>query len=103
PSRAQFWLDLPIDAMPWYLVGAPEERSGSEGRRGKRNHVLTAVHLLGEASFRSRAVRGDFDFVTLRMPAGSQNYPSNYGGVSGGGVRLLPLTMDPDKGISSIS
>ena len=103
PSRDQFWSNLPIDQMLWYVVGAPAERSRSEGKRGTRNHLLVAVHLIGEGSFKERVTRDGFDFVTLRMLAGSYNFPLNYGGISGGGVWILPLTMDRNKAPSTIS
>jgi hypothetical protein len=103
PSRAEFWSDFPIDQMAWYLIGAPAERSRSQEQHGTGKHLLVAVHLIGEGTFKQRVTRGEFDFVTLRLLAGSHNFPLNYGGVSGGGVWLLPLTMDPDKGPSTIS
>jgi hypothetical protein len=103
PTRTQFWSNLPIDQMPWYVVGAPAERSRSEGQHGTRNHLLVAIHLIGEGTFKERVSRDGFDFVTLRLLAGSHNFPLNYGGISGGGVWILPLTMDPDKGSSTIS
>ena len=86
-----------------YLVGAPAERSRSEGQLGTRNHLLVAVHLIGEGTFKERVSRDGFDFVTLRLLARSHNFPLKYGGVSGGGVWILPLTMDPDKGLTTIS
>src|SRR5207253_6503503 len=51
-SRDEFWSNFPIDQMPWYVVGAPAERSRSQGQRGTRNHVLVAVHLIGEGTFK---------------------------------------------------
>ena len=89
--------------MLWHLVGAPDERSSSEGIFGTRDHILGVKHFLGEATYKERAIRGQFDFVTLQLIAGQYTFPSNYGGVSGGGIWLLPLTMDPDVGVSSMS
>jgi hypothetical protein len=103
PGRDRFWLELPIAHMPWYLVGAPAERSSKQGEFGTPSHILTAVHFHGEATFKSRVSREDFDFVTLQLIAGEHSYPADYRGVSGGGVWVLPLTMDPDKGASTLS
>jgi len=51
----------------------------------------------------SHESRDEFDFVRLRVTAGDYGFPKNYGGVSGGGIWLLPITMDPDVGPSSIN
>ena len=40
PNLGEFWQELPIREMLWYLVGAPAERSTSEGTFGTRNHIL---------------------------------------------------------------
>ena len=103
PRRDRFWLELPIAHMPWYLVGAPAERSSNQGEFGTPGHILTAVHFHAEATFKSRVSREGFDFVTLQLIAGEHSYPADYRGVSGGGVWVLPLTMDPDKGASTLS
>ena len=34
--------------------------------------------------------------------AGQHGFPEKYGGVSGGGAWVIPLTMDPDKGESTL-
>src|SRR5439155_25234646 len=34
PERDRFWSELPIAHMPWYLVGAPAERSRKQGEFG---------------------------------------------------------------------
>src|SRR5207249_2466178 len=98
-----FWQRLPIREMLWYLVGAPDERSTSEGAFGTRSYILGVKHLLGEATYKKREVRGDFDFITLELTAGEYLYPSDYGGISGGGVCFLPLMMNPDIGVSTMS
>jgi hypothetical protein len=103
PGLGQFWKHLPITEMLWYLVGAPDERSRSEGIFGTRNYILGVKHLLGEATYKKREIRGDFDFVTLELIAGQYLFPSDYGGASGGGIWLLPLAMNPDVGVSTMS
>jgi hypothetical protein len=99
----RFWESLPINEMLWHLVGAPDERSSSEGVFGTRDHILGVKHFLGEATYKERQIRGKFDFVTLQLIAGQYSFPSDYGGVSGGGIWLLPLTLDPEIGKSTMS
>jgi len=101
-SLSEFWNTLPINEMLWHLVGAPDERSRSEGVFGTQDHILAVKHFLGEATYKNREIRGEFDFVTLRLLAGQYLFPSDYGGVSGGGVWWLPLVMDPDVGVSTM-
>jgi hypothetical protein len=102
-ERNRFWVELPVAHMPWYLVGAPAERSRTQGEFGTSHHILTAVHFHGEATFMSVVSRDGFDFVTLELIAGEHSYPTDYRGVSGGGAWILPLTMDPEIGISTLS
>jgi len=103
PKLVGFWNTLPISEMLWHLVGAPDERSTSEGMFGTQDHILGIKHFLGEATFKERRIRGEFDFVTLELLAGQYSFPSDYGGVSGGGIWLLPLTMNPDVGVSTMT
>lgn len=103
PNLGSFLETLPIGEMLWYLVGAPDEHCRSEGKFGTRNHILAAKHLVAEATYKKREVRNDFDFVTLELIAGDYSFPSDYGGVSGGGIWLLPLVMNPDVGVSTIA
>jgi hypothetical protein len=100
--RGEFWNELPIAEMSWYLVGAPDERCTSEGQSGTASHVLGAKHFHGEARFKSLRNRRKFDYVTLNLIAGNYSYPTDYGGISGGGVWLLPIAMDPEIGESTI-
>jgi hypothetical protein len=46
--------------------------------------------------------REGFDYLRLEVDAGSFGHPVNYQGVSGGGIWLLTLTIDPDVGEGSL-
>jgi len=95
------WLQsLPIRqlyrAMNWFIGGAPQEFSKSFTAQGEP--ILKESHFVGEATFLSITTRLEFDYVRLRLTAGYHNFPGQYKGVSGGGIWLVPFTMDPDKG-----
>ncbi|HOC01152.1 MAG TPA: hypothetical protein PKM43_20680, partial [Verrucomicrobiota bacterium] len=40
----------------------------------------------------------EHDYLRLKVYDPAHGFPSNYGGVSGGGIWMVPLEMDPDKG-----
>src|SRR5688572_22117333 len=59
-------------------------------------------NFVGEADFHSRTVRDGFDFVKLRVPCGERNFPRNCKGMSGGGMWLVPLSIDANGDPKSI-
>lgn len=96
------WRKYPFQHMPWWIAGSPAEFSTSIGEPGTAQHILSASHFHAEATFESLEERGDFDFVRLEVTAGAHSFPANYGGVSGGGIWLTPLALDPDTGPTTI-
>jgi hypothetical protein len=94
--------ELPLEQMPWWVAGSPDEFSKHYGKRGTASHVLGVSHFHAEGTFTSIEERGQFDFVSLDLNAGNHGFPSKYGGVSGGGIWMAPFTMNPDVGKTSI-
>jgi hypothetical protein len=92
---------LPLDKTFWWIAGAPEEKSSSMTSKAPEG-ALRAIHLVAEASYKNLTGTDQFDILTLNVNADKSPFPSNYGGCSGGGVWVSPLTMDPDKGISTL-
>jgi hypothetical protein len=101
-SFAQFD-DFPINLCLWRLAGTPDEFSTKDPARAPHDPVLAATILTGACDFGSIERTERFDIIRLKVPAGSYNFPSNYGGVSGGGIWVSRLTMYPDKGLDSVS
>ena len=52
-------------------------------------------NFIGEANFHSRTISNGFDFLKLNLPCGEANFPKNCEGMSGGGMWLVPLSIDP--------
>jgi hypothetical protein len=96
------WRKYPYQNMSWWIAGSPAEFSSSTGEFGTGQHILSATHFHAEATFESFEDRGDFDFVQLEVTSGAHRFPANYGGVSGGGIWLAPLAMDPDVGPTTL-
>ena len=97
------WKNRPIEQMPWWIAGAPAELARSIGEIDTAKHILAATHFHAEATLVAMEERQGFDFAELQVTAGSHSFPSDYGGVSGGGIWLAPLQMDPDIGPTSIT
>jgi hypothetical protein len=85
------------------LVGAPEELASEKGERGTSTHILHSVQFAGMAVVFEEAERKGFDYLKVVVATGRENYPSNFGGVSGGGLWHIPLSMNPNIGADSVS
>jgi hypothetical protein len=48
-------------------------------------------------------MREGFDYIEIEIWAGLRDYPLNYRGVSGGGFWLIPLEVDHDGDMKSLS
>jgi hypothetical protein len=94
--------DLPFQDSLWYIAGAPAELTWNLGEPNTPGYTLGAQHFVGAAVFQGAENRDPFDYVILKIDAGEEVFPSNYGGVSGGGIWLLSLTVDPDRGKETI-
>ena len=96
------WEKYPLKEMSWWIAGSPAEFSTSAGEPNTAQHILSASHFLAEAAFQSKTDRGQFDFVDLEVFAGAESFPADYGGVSGGGIWLVPLRFERDEDPSTI-
>jgi hypothetical protein len=47
--------------------------------------------------------KGDFDLARLKIPSGDAEYPSDYGGVSGGGIWISRFTLLHSMEIESLA
>lgn len=86
-----------------FIAGAPEEMSREEGVRRTGSHILTKKHFLGRGQVCEEFVTDGFDYLKLGTLVGQYGFPANYEGVSGGGIWHIPLCVDPDVGLSSIT
>jgi hypothetical protein len=92
---------LPLEKVFWFVSGTPGKLSQPMTSKTSEG-ALAATHLIAEATFKSLEDRETHDVLKLRLLAGTSPFPETYAGVSGGGVWLSPLTMDREKGVSSL-
>jgi hypothetical protein len=95
PEKRKMFELIPYDQSPWLVWGAPAEKSSRS--LAETGELVTRLgHFAGVSEFQERNERGGFDYVRVTVPSGEHNFPSNYGGVSGGGVWLpYHLSQDP--------
>ena len=86
--------ERPLDAMRWGVAGSPyhyrERFAKSLGDFAIKLPNMVAVGL-----FHSHKVRSGFDYVQLKMPCDGERFPSDYQGVSGGGIRGIAFKANP--------
>src|SRR5262249_37069033 len=82
---------FPSNETPWFVGGAPAEFV-SRTHSGTPAATLEVKHFFGEAVFDSIEERGSFDYLRLEIFAGRDDYPKQFGGVSGGGLWLIQLS-----------
>jgi hypothetical protein len=92
----------PKPAALCFVGGAPDEKSKTSGVRGTSSHVLTKTHFVGRTQFVKAISKKGFEYLKFSAFAGKHGFPSNYEGVSGGGLWHIPLEIDPDVGASSL-
>ncbi len=80
--------------MEWLVWGAPAEQSSRTATQ-TGEPILRVTHFTGGGEFKEKTERGGFDYVKIRIPSGSYNFPSEYKGVSGGGV-WIPIRYSED-------
>lgn len=87
---------LPLARSMWLVWGATAENS-SRSTTVTGELIVTIKHFVGGGEFLEKVDRGGFDYVKIKIGSGNNRYPSNYGGVSGGGV-WVPIrhTVDPE-------
>jgi hypothetical protein len=93
----------PRGAALCFIAGAPEEMSTELGVRKTPSHILGTKHFLGRAQVSDEFITDGFDYLKLGILAGQDGFPANFGGVSGGGIWHIPLCVNPDVGLNSIT
>jgi hypothetical protein len=89
PRREELW---------WFVAGFPAEFSGRI-KEGDTGELLTkSSNFVGQATLLRHFDQGDFDYLRLKLYDQAHGFPFNYGGISGGGIWMVPLTMNPDEG-----
>lgn len=93
PLKAKVEIDISkippeqLRETPFFISGSPQEFSKDDGRyQGKR--LKRFAHLQMQATFRSLRQKNGFDYLRFQVASGVQDYPSHFGGVSGGGIWL---------------
>jgi hypothetical protein len=98
-----YFSQLPRQSALCFVFGAPAEFSTEQGEPGTPEHILLSTHFAGRAQVTGEFSNGGYDCLEFGVRAGDHGFPSSYGGVSGGGVWHIPVTLDPDRGLASIS
>jgi len=90
------YFESPLHRMTWAITGSPVEASQFLGVHPVDGPLMRYQNFVGDADFHSRTERDGFDYLKLRVPCGEHNFPSNFQGVSGGGMWLIPFTAESD-------
>ena len=93
--KAKMLDQIPVERCPWLVWGAPYEKSRRFSTK-PGEPILKITHFAGASEFVEKIDREGFDYVKVRIPAGDGNFPSRYGGVSGGGV-WIPFRFSKDS------
>jgi hypothetical protein len=96
------YFQSPLERMNWCISGSPHEASKVLGVSPVYGPLVRFENFIGDATFHSRTVRDGFDFIKLKMPSGEGNFPKNCQGMSGGGMWLVPLSIDPNGDTKTI-
>ena len=93
---------MPIESRLCFIFGAPAELATETGERGTPEHVLNSIHFAARAQLIGEFSNAGYNFLEFGLYAGEHGFQSKYGGISGGGVWHIPLTMNPDVGLESV-
>lgn len=89
--------------MKWFVAGAPYEFAEPTESHGVPPEQLTKLSsFVGDAIYRSITDRNGFDDIKVNVPSGEYNFPARYGGVSGGGIWMVPLSIGHDEDLKTI-
>jgi hypothetical protein len=92
----QMFDQIPHKRCPWIITGAPAEKT-LKILTPTGEPVSKVTQLAGVSQFIDLEERGGYDYVTVRIPAGQGEFPSDFGGVSGGGAWIpFQLSGDPN-------
>jgi hypothetical protein len=89
PRREELW---------WFVAGFPAEFSSRINAERRKETLTKSSNFVGQATLLQHFEQGDYDYLRLRLYDPAHGFPLNYGGVSGGGIWMVPLEMNPDKG-----
>lgn len=95
------YFQSPLDRMTWFISGNPHEATKLAGI-SKDGPLMVYQNFIGESTFHSRSVRDGFDFIQLKVTSGQANFPNDCEGMSGGGMWLVPFTIESADDIKSI-
>jgi hypothetical protein len=84
------------------LAGMPAEMTKQEGIPRTRGHRFQATLFFGRTQVMEELCADSVYYNRCEMFAGSNGFPADYRGVSGGSVWHIPFFLDPDKGDGSI-
>jgi len=86
---------IPHDRCYWVIWGAPGELS-LKGTNDLGEGLNRITHFVMPAEFGGIEDAGEYDYCTVEIPYGKENYPTTYGGVSGGGAWITyGVSEDP--------
>lgn len=90
----EMFRQIPRDQCPWIVWGAPAEKASTVPTPGGEP-VSKVIHFAGTSEFTEIVERAGFDYVKVKIASGDGNFPSDFGGVSGGGV-WIPFWYSED-------
>ena len=93
---------FPLSGVPCWLVGAPAELTVDHGQIHSTEHTLEVVHAVVLVKYSSSRSTKGHDYIALATPT-DDGLPTDYRGVSGGGVWITPFSIDPDIGLSTFT
>jgi hypothetical protein len=98
------FFEAPLERQVWAIAGSPYEWKAIVKPATASDGPLTKLsNWVGLGHCQSRAMREGFDYIEIEIWAGLRDYPLNYRGVSGGGFWLIPLEVDHDGDMKSLS
>jgi hypothetical protein len=91
-----YFKDTPLDRMVLSIAGSPDEARQLIEMSPTDGPVMKLQNFVGLARLQTRTTRDGFDFLKVAVPFNEGNYPNAYGGMSGGGIWLVPFTVEGD-------
>lgn len=89
PRREKLW---------WFVAGFPADFSARVNAQQRQETLTKVSNFVGQATMLRHFDQGGHDYLRLRLYDPAHGFPLNYGGVSGGGIWMVPLRMDPERG-----
>ena len=95
------YFESPLNKMSWFISGSPFEAS-AQIETSPNNELVKFQNFIGHATFHSQTEDEGFDFFKLIVPSGQGNFPINCKGMSGGGMWLVPITIEDENNLDTI-